>query len=59
MAIETARARCNKEKRSFEETELLLRNPICNVDSKQSKINEVRHFIYFTLLTVNITYRIP
>ena len=49
MVIETARGWHNKEKKSFEKKILLLRNLICNVDSKQSKINEVEVKIIFTV----------
>ena len=45
--LEKVRARHDKEKGSFEKKELLLRNLICNVDSKQSKINEVAVKILF------------
>ena len=47
--IETAGGWHNKDKKSFEKKILLLRNRICNVDSKQSKINEVEVKIIFTV----------
>ena len=47
--IEKVRAKHNKEKGSFEIKELLLRNLICNIDSKQSEINEVVVNILFVM----------
>ena len=47
--IEKVRAKHNKEKGSFEIKELLLRNLICNIDSKQSEINEVVVNILFVV----------
>ena len=46
---EKVRASDNKEKGSFQKKEMLLRNLKCNVDSKQSKINEVVVKMLFVL----------
>lgn len=47
--LEKVRACDNKEKGSFQKKEMLLRNLKCNVDSKQSKINEVVVKMLFVL----------
>lgn len=47
--LEKVRASDNKEKGSFQKKEMLLRNLKCNVDSKQSKINEVVVKMLFVL----------
>lgn len=47
--LEKVRASDNKEKRSFQKKEMLLRNLKCNIDSKQSKINEVVVKMLFVL----------
>lgn len=47
--LEKVRASDNKEKGSFQKKEMLLRNLKCNIDSKQSKINEVVVKMLFVL----------
>lgn len=47
--LEKVRASDNKEKGSFQKKEMFLRNLKCNIDSKQSKINEVVVKMLFVL----------
>ena len=47
--LEKVRASDNKEKGSFQKKEMLLRNLKCNIDSKQSKKNEVVVKMVFVL----------
>ena len=51
-----AKARPSKEKRSFENRELFLRNLTWNIESKHSKVNEIAvTLIFLGKSTVSIT----